>query len=109
MRLLSQAYPRVIHCDVYAFRNALIRHLTGLIVGAVAGLLFVFFLSVAVLISAWDTQLRLRTAWGVVAGWLVIAIAGLIYARRALRSPMPFGAFTQQLKRDLAAIERDAP
>ena len=109
MRRLSQAYPRVIHCDAYRFRNALIRSLTGLIVGAVAGLLFVLFLSLAILISAWDTQLRLRTAWGVVAGWLVIAIAGLIYSRRALRSPMPIGTFSPQLKRDLAVIERDAP
>jgi hypothetical protein len=38
-----------------------------------------------------------------------IALAGLIYARRALRAPIPFANFTQLLQRDLAAIERAEP
>jgi|HubBroStandDraft_3_1064219.scaffolds.fasta_scaffold348928_1 hypothetical protein len=105
----SPAYLRVFHYDLNMFRDALARALAGLLVSAVAGLLFVSFLSVAVLISAWKTQMRLLTAWGVVVGWLVIAIAGLIYARRALRSHVPFATFTQLLQRALAANERDVP
>jgi uncharacterized membrane protein YqjE len=109
IRIHSPAYLRVFHCDLNTFRDELVRASAGLIIGAVAGLLFVSFLSVAILISAWGTQLRLVTAWGVVAAWLAIAIAGLLYARRALRSPVPFATFTQLLQRDLAAIERDDP
>jgi uncharacterized membrane protein YqjE len=109
IRIHAPAYLRVFHCDLNALRRALVRPLAGLIISAVAGLLFVSFLSVAILISAWDTPLRLITAWGVVAVWLVIAIAGLIYARSALRSPVPLATLTPLLQRDLAAIERDAP
>jgi hypothetical protein len=109
IRINSPAYLRVFHSDLNAFRNEFVRTSVGLIVGAVAGLLFVSFLSVALLASTWETRLRLVTAWGVTAGWLVIALAGLTYARRALRAPMPFANFTQLLQRDLAAIERAEP
>jgi hypothetical protein len=100
MRVNSPAYLRVFHSDLNTFR---------LIVGAVAGLLFVSFLCVALLLSAWDTKLRLIAAWGVAGAWLVIAIAGLTYARHALRAPMPFANLTRLLQQDLAAIEGAEP
>ena len=109
IRINSPAYLRVFHSDLNAFWHELIRTSVGLIVGAVAGLLFVSFLSVAILVSAWETKLRLVTAWAVTAGWLAIALAGLAYARRALRAPIPFANFAQLLQRDLEAIERAEP
>ncbi len=109
IRINSPAYLRVFHSDMHTFRDELVRTSMGLIIGAVAGLLFVSFLSLALVISAWETKLRLVTAWAVVAGWLVIALAGLTYARRALRAPVPFANFAQLLQRDLEAIERAEP
>lgn len=106
IRINSPAYLRVLHGDLRTFRDEFARTAVGLIVGAVAGLLFVSFLSAAVLVSAWDTKLRLAAAWGVSAGWLVIALTGLAYARRALRAPPPFANLIQLLQQDLAAIER---
>jgi hypothetical protein len=109
IRINSPAYLRVFHSDLNTFRDEFVRTSVGLVAGAVAGLLFVSFLSVALLVSAWETKLRLVTAWGITAGWLVIALAGLTYARRALRAPTPFANFTQLLQRDLSAIERAEP
>ena len=109
IRINSPAYLRVFHSDLNNFRDELVRSSVGLIVGAVAGLLFVSFLSVALLVSAWETKLRLVAAWGVTAGWLFIALVGLAYARRALQAPMPFANFAQLLQRDLEAIERAEP
>ncbi|HEY2676654.1 MAG TPA: hypothetical protein VGI65_06760 [Steroidobacteraceae bacterium] len=109
IRINSPAYLRVFHSDLRTFREELIRTSVGLVIGAVAGLLFVSFLSVALLVSAWDTKFRLLTAWGVSVGWLVIAIIGLIVARQALKVPLPFANFTQLLQQDLAAIERVEP
>jgi hypothetical protein len=106
MRINSPAYLRVLHGDLRVFRDELLRTSVGLIIGAVAGLLFVSFLSAALLVSAWDTKLRLAAAWGISAGWLVIALSGLLYARRALRAPPPFANLMQLLQQDLAAIER---
>jgi hypothetical protein len=109
MRINSPAYLRVFHSDLNTFRDEFVRISAGLIVGAVAGLLFVSFLCVALLLSAWDTRLRLIAAWGVAGAWLVIAIAGLTYARHALRAPMPFANLTRLLQQDLAAIEGAEP
>jgi hypothetical protein len=109
MRINSPAYLRVFRSDLHTFRDELIRISVGVLMGAVAGLLFVSFLSVALLVSAWDTQFRLLTAWGVCGGWLVIAIGGLVFARRALKVPVPFANFTQLLQQDLAAIEKIEP
>jgi hypothetical protein len=109
IRINSPAYLRVFHSDMNAFRDEFVRTLAGLMVGAVAGLLFVSFLSVALLVSVWETKLRLPTAWGVTAGWLLIALAGLTYARRAVQAPVPFANFAQLLQRDLEAIERAEP
>jgi hypothetical protein len=55
-----------------------------------------------------EKSCRLREV-GIDGGWLVIAIAGLIYAGLALRSPVPAAIFTRLLPLDLAAIERDEP
>lgn len=109
IRINSPAYLRVFHSDLRTFREELIRTSVGLLIGAVAGLLFVSFLCVALVVSAWDTQFRLLTAWGVSLGWLLIALVGLIFARRALKVPPPFANFTQLLQQDLAAIERVEP
>ena len=73
------------------------------------GLLFVSFLCVALLVSVWETKYRLLTAWGVSAGWLLIALAGLGLARRSLQAPAPFTNVIQLLQQDLAAIERADP
>jgi hypothetical protein len=106
IRINSPAYLRVLHGDLHTFRDEFARAALGLIVGTVAGLLFVCFLSAAFLVSAWDTKLRLAVAWGVSAGWLLIALTGLAYARRALKAPPPFANLLQLLQQDLAAIEK---
>jgi hypothetical protein len=109
IRINSPAYLRVFHSDMHVFRRELIRTSAGLLVGAVAGLLFVAFVSLALLVSAWETHFRLLTAWGLSLGWLAIAVTGLTFARRALNAPVPFANFTRLLQQDLAAIEKVDP
>jgi hypothetical protein len=109
IRINSSAYLRVFRNDLSTFRDELVRTSAGLTIGAVAGMLVLAFRCGALLVSAWETTLRLVTAWGITAGWLVIAIASLMYARRSLRAPVPFANFAQLLERDLAAIERADP
>jgi hypothetical protein len=106
IRMNSPGYLRVFHADMNSFWDEMIRVSAGLLVGAVAGLLFVSFLSVAFLVSAWETKLRLPVAWGIASGWLLLALFGLIYARRALRAPRPFANFTKLLQKDLDVIEK---
>lgn len=107
VQLNLPAYLRVLHDDFSVFREELIRTSVGLLIGAVGGLLFLSFLSIALLVSAWDTSLRLGMAWSICVGWAGLAGVGLLYARQALRAPVPFSNITQLLLHDLAAIEKD--
>jgi hypothetical protein len=106
IRINSPAYLRVLHGDLLLFRDEFVRTAIGLIIGAVGGLLFVSFVSAALLVSAWDTKLRLAVAWGVSALWLAIALTGLAFARRALRAPPPFANLMKLLQQDISAIEK---
>jgi cell division protein FtsL len=79
-------------------------------VSAVAGLIFVCFLSQAVIVTAWDSSHRILVAWLVCLVWAVLAVVGLSYARRAVVSaPRPFRLVSAAVARDyarlLAAIE----
>jgi hypothetical protein len=109
LRINSGAYLRVFHRDFRTLREEFVRTSVGLLIGAVAGLAFISFLCLALLVSAWDTKFRLIVAWGVTAGWLVIAVAGLNFAGRALKARLPFANLTRLLQQDLAAIERFEP
>jgi len=62
----------------------------GASIAASAGLIFACFLSVAVIVSAWDGLHRTAAAWAVCCSWGVLALCGLWYARKAISGPPPF-------------------
>jgi hypothetical protein len=105
-------YGPLITDDLHHFRDELVRATVGAGVSAVAGLIFVCFLSVAVIVTAWDGNHRLLVTWLVCLVWAVLAVAGLSYARRAVVSaPRPFRLVSAAISRDyarlLAALEGD--
>ena len=103
-------YGPLIADDLHHFRNELVRATVGAGVSAVAGLIFACFLSLAVIVTAWDTNHRLLVAWLVCGAWAVLAIVGLSYARRAVVSaPRQFRLVSAAISRDytrlVAALE----
>ena len=62
-------YIRLARQDVDAFRREMLEVLLGLGLSAAAGALFLCFLSVAVIVTAWDSRYRVLTAWLVCGGW----------------------------------------
>jgi Putative Actinobacterial Holin-X, holin superfamily III len=98
-------YIRLARQDAGAFRREMIEVLVGLGMGAAAGMFFLCFLSVAVIVTAWDSQYRVLTAWLVCSGWGMLAMAGLVYSRRMLRGPVPFENLARALLHDLQVIE----
>ena len=98
-------YIRLARQDADAFRREMIEVLVGLGMGAAAGMFFLCFLSVAVIVTAWDSRYRVLTAWLVCGGWGILAMAGLMYSRRMLRGPVPFENLTRALLHDLQVIE----
>jgi hypothetical protein len=93
-------YGPLLTDDLHHFRDELVRATVGVGVCAVSGLIFAGFLSLAVIVTAWDSH-RVLAAWLVCAGWAVLAAAGLGYARKALVSaPRPFRLTSAAVSRD---------
>jgi hypothetical protein len=70
-------------------------------------------MSVAVIVSAWDSLHRTAVAWVVCCGWGVLALGGLWYARKAISGPRPFRLIEAAVVRDytslLALADREDP
>ena len=98
-------YGPLVTDDLHHFRDELVKATVGAGVSAVAGLIFACFVSLAVIVTAWDTNHRLLVAWLVCGAWAVLAIVGLSYARRAVVSaPRPFRLVSAAIARDYAHL-----
>ena len=103
-------YGPLVTDDLHHFRDELVKATVGAGVSAVAGLIFACFVSLAVIVTAWDSDHRVLVAWLVCLAWAVLAAIGLSYARKAVvSSPRPFRLVTAAISRDyahlLAALE----
>jgi hypothetical protein len=97
-------YAPLVQDDLHKFRNEIVKASVGAGISAAAGLIFACFLSVAVIVSAWDGLHRTAVAWAVCGGWGVLAVAGLLYARKAVLGPPPFKLVAAALARDYVSL-----
>jgi hypothetical protein len=95
-------YGPLVALDMQRFREEIVRATVGVGVAATAGLIFACFLSVAVIVSAWNGPHRIAAAWLVCGGWGIVALVGLGVARKAISGPAPFHLVSTALARDYA-------
>jgi integral membrane sensor domain MASE1 len=106
-------YGSLLEQDLQRLRDEMIEVILGAGISISAGLIFCCFLSVAVLVTAWDGPHRTLIAWVVCSVWGVLALAGAWIARRAFAGPTPFRLLSRALSRDYAtfietlAVEKD--
>lgn len=98
-------YLRVFQADLGLFEAELARVAVGAGVAAVAGLLCIAFVSVAVIVTAWDSRFRIAAAWLVCLGWGVIVAGAARYALAARAAPKPFAGLSTELLHDLHQVE----
>ena len=98
-------YGPLVSGELHRFRDEIVRATVGTCIAMVAGLIFVCFLSVAAIVSAWNGPHRIAVAWLVCGAWGLLALIGLMIARRAVISaPPPFHLVGTALERDYAHI-----
>lgn len=95
-------YAPLVAGDLQRFRDEIVNGTVGACVAVVSGFMFAAFLSVATIVSAWNTPHRIIAAWMVCAGWGLLSLAGLARARRAVSVPPPFHLVSTALIRDYA-------
>src|ERR1700722_7362519 len=110
LRERAPHYGPLARDDLHRFRDEIVRASVGASISAAAGLIFACFLSVALIVSAWDSVHRTAVAWTVCGGWGVLALGGLWYARKAIAGPPPVKLLATALARDytslLAVVDR---
>ena len=104
LRERAPHYGPLARDDLHKFRDEIVKASVGASISAAAGLIFACFLSVAVIVSAWDGQYRTAVAWAVCGGWGVLALGGLVYARKAISGPPPFQLMAAQFARDYVSL-----
>jgi hypothetical protein len=97
-------YAPLVSGDLRRFRDEIVGGTVGACVAMVAGFMFAGFLSVAAIVSAWDTPHRIAAAGVVCGGWGLISLIGLALARRAVSAPPPFHLVSTALVRDYASF-----
>ena len=95
-------YGPLVALDMQRFREEIVKATVGVGVAATAGLIFACFLSVAVIVSAWNGAHRTAVAWLVCGGWGIVTLIGLGVARKAVSGPPPFHLVSTALVRDYA-------
>ena len=96
-------YGPLVSGDLRRFREEIVRATVGASMAIVAGLFFACFLSVAVIISVWNSQHRIAAAWLICGAWGLLALVGLGIARKAVVTvPPPFHLVGTALARDYA-------
>jgi hypothetical protein len=104
LRERTPHYAPLLRDDLHKFRDEIVKASVGASISAAAGLIFACFLSVAMIVSAWDSLHRAAMAWAVCGGWGVLAAAGLLYARKAVLGPAPFKLVAAALARDYVSL-----
>jgi hypothetical protein len=104
LRERAPHYGPLARDDLHKFRDEIVKASVGASISAAAGLIFACFLSVAVIVSAWDGLHRTAVAWAVCCGWGVLALGGLWYARKAISGPPPFKLMAGALARDYTSL-----
>ena len=111
LRERAPYYGSMAREDLHKFRDEIVKASVGACVSAAAGLIFACFLSIAVIVSAWDGSHRVVVAWVICCGWGVLALTCLWYARKAISGPPPFRLMGAALARDysslLALVDRE--
>jgi uncharacterized membrane protein YqjE len=104
LRVRAPLYGPLARDDLHQFRDEIVKASVGASIAAAAGLIFACFLSVAVIVSAWDGLHRTAVAWAVCCGWGVLALGGLWYARKAISGRPPFQLTAAALAHDYASL-----
>jgi hypothetical protein len=98
-------YGRLAALDAAILQKDIVQSLIGFGIVAIALLFLAVFISVAVIVTAWETEARILTAWLVCLFWFLIGAGGFVYARGAFKGPPPFQDLKSEFAKDVTAIK----
>lgn len=98
-------YAELCTLELVTYRSALVSMIAAYVAMVFCATFALGFLSLAVLVSFWNTDHRVMAAWGIFMVWLVLAVIAFALARKATPDAAPQSVLSQQIKLDLDAIK----
>lgn len=99
----SGDYLELAGLELSLYRSALVNTLIGCVALLFCALGTLAFISVATVVTFWDTEYRLITAWAVAGAWLLVTLIALTVAARSAPKASPFAELSHQVRLDTAA------
>ncbi len=100
-------YVELALLEVALYKAAVVRSVVAFVVMAVCGIFALAFLSVAALVTFWDTEYRIQAAWWIFGVWCALSLVAFFVAKSATPNEAPTSTLSDQIKKDLAAIRGD--
>lgn len=96
-------YLELVGIELSLYRSALVTTLISGVALLFCALGTLAFISVATVVSFWDTEHRKLAAWLVAGAWLLITLIALAIANRNAPRTSPFAELSHQVRLDTAA------
>ena len=100
----SGDYVELLGIELSLYRSALITTLISSVALLFCAIGTLVFVSIATLLSFWDTEHRVLTAWIVAGCWLLITLVSLAIAAKNAPKESPFTELSRQIHLDTAAV-----
>jgi uncharacterized membrane protein YqjE len=83
----------------------LVMQAAGYLTAALFGILALFFVGIAIIVSFWETDYRILAAWGVVVLYLLVAGIGLLVVNAHRIKGTPMEVISSELQRDVDMVK----
>lgn len=100
------AYSDLLKIELGHYQQALIMSILGYVGLVLCALFGAAFISVAILVTYWDTSSRIAVAWWLAGGWCFLGLLSYVLARSTAPKGEPFSELAEQFKLDVDAIRR---
>ncbi len=98
-------YAELASAEWSEFSHGVVKVAIGGILALIGALFVLTFASVAVIVTAWESDWRVLTAWLVAAAWLAVGGAGGFMVFSALRGMHPFQQVRDEFSKDIAVVQ----
>lgn len=100
-------YVDLLKVELKLRETQLALRMAGFAVAFLFGLLATIFLGLAIIISFWDTALRVPAAWLVVLLYGAVAVISVTFCLKHFRSPPLGGLLRNEIQRDINVIKEN--
>lgn len=100
----SGDYVELAGIELSLFRSALVTTMIGGVAMLFCSLFTLAFISVAAIVSFWDTEHRVLAAWAVAGAWLLLTLIAFFVVKSKAPKASPLTELSRQVRLDTAAV-----